>query len=144
MKRAAHSVWNCILTRLPGVLLGCWRATAALLFAQPVLPAPDAGCRPGDRQGRRRRGPRERPRARGRGYRLNIPPQLTGDAKRDTCSSYLTDIMLVAKAAEAKKIADDARFKRRLAFIRNKLLMESLLQTEGKAAVTDAGDAQGL
>ncbi len=45
--------------------------------------------------------------------------------------------MLVAKAAEAKKVADSPEFKTRLAFIRNKLLMETILQSEGKAAVTE-------
>ena len=71
----------------------------------------------------------------------NRPSTLTGDAKRDYLVAYLADVILVAKAAEAKKVADQKEFKRRLAFIRNKLLMETLLQAEGKAAVTDAGDA---
>ena len=63
---------------------------------------------------------------------------LTGDAKRDYLVSYVADVLLAAKAAEGKKIADQKEFKGRLAFIRNKLLMETLLQQEGKAAVTDA------
>jgi peptidyl-prolyl cis-trans isomerase C len=67
----------------------------------------------------------------------NIPPQVTGDAKREFILSYITDIMLVAKAAEAKKIAETKEFQTKLTFIRNKLLMESILQTEGKGAVTD-------
>jgi peptidyl-prolyl cis-trans isomerase C len=46
--------------------------------------------------------------------------------------------MLAAKAAEDKKVAEGDSFKRRLAFLRNKLLMEQWLQTEGKSAVTDA------
>ena len=61
---------------------------------------------------------------------------LTGDAKRDYLVSYLADVILAAKAAEGKKVADQKDFKSRLAFIRNKLLMETLLQQEGKAAVT--------
>jgi peptidyl-prolyl cis-trans isomerase C len=67
----------------------------------------------------------------------NIPP-MPGEAKRDYLISYLADVMLVAKAAEDKKVADGDAFKRRLAFVRNKLLMEQLLQSEGKTAVTDA------
>jgi peptidyl-prolyl cis-trans isomerase C len=67
----------------------------------------------------------------------NIPQQLVGDARRDFILSYLTDIMLVAKAAEAKKVTDTPDFKTKLAFIRNKLLMETILQTEGKAAVSE-------
>ena len=52
--------------------------------------------------------------------------------------SYLADVILAAKAAEGKKVADQKEFKSRIAFIRNKLLMEMLLLQEGKAAVTDA------
>jgi peptidyl-prolyl cis-trans isomerase C len=64
--------------------------------------------------------------------------QMTADGKRDYLVSYLTDVILAAKAAEGKKIADDKDFKSRIAFIRRKLLMEMLLIKEGKAAVTDA------
>jgi len=48
------------------------------------------------------------------------------------------DMLLVAKAAEAKKVADTNEFKQKLAYARTKLLMESYLQSEAKAAVTDA------
>jgi peptidyl-prolyl cis-trans isomerase C len=61
---------------------------------------------------------------------------LTGDARRDYLVNYLSDVVLAAKAAEAKKVSDGTVFKSRLAFIRNKLLMETLLQDVGKAAVT--------
>jgi len=64
-------------------------------------------------------------------------PQMTADAKRDYLVAYMSDILTVAKAAEGKKVADTSDFKRRLAFARNKMLMESYLQSEGKAAVTD-------
>jgi peptidyl-prolyl cis-trans isomerase C len=67
----------------------------------------------------------------------NLPP-MPGEAKRDYLISYLTDVMLAAKAAEDKKVGEGDSFKRRLAFIRNKLLMEQWLQSEGKTAVTDA------
>ena len=63
---------------------------------------------------------------------------MTGDAKRDYLVSYLADVILAAKAAEGKKVGDQKEFKSRLAFIRNKLLMETLLLQEGKAALTDA------
>ena len=71
----------------------------------------------------------------------NMPP-MPPEGKRDYLVRYLSDMILVAKAAEDKKIADDAEFKRRLAYVRNKLLMESLLHTEAKAAVTDAAMKQ--
>jgi peptidyl-prolyl cis-trans isomerase C len=59
------------------------------------------------------------------------------EGKRDYLVNYLTDLLLIAKAAEAKKIPDTAEFKRRLAFVRNKALMETVLGEESKAAVTE-------
>jgi peptidyl-prolyl cis-trans isomerase C len=64
-------------------------------------------------------------------------PPMSAEGKRDYLITYLSDMMLVAKAAEDKKMADDAGFKRRLAYMRNKLLMESLLHDEMKSAMTD-------
>jgi len=57
--------------------------------------------------------------------------------KRDYLVNYLTDLLLIAKAAEAKNIPDSADFKQRLAFVRNKALMETVLGQESKAAVTE-------
>jgi peptidyl-prolyl cis-trans isomerase C len=67
----------------------------------------------------------------------NLPP-MSAEGKRDYLVTYLSDMMLVAKAAEDKKIADDPAFTRRLTYMRNKLLMESLLHEEAKTAVSDA------
>jgi peptidyl-prolyl cis-trans isomerase C len=67
----------------------------------------------------------------------NLPP-MAPDAKRDYLITYVSDMLIIAKAAEAKKIGDSADFKRKLAIARNKLLMEGLLTAEAKAAVTDA------
>jgi peptidyl-prolyl cis-trans isomerase C len=64
--------------------------------------------------------------------------QLEGDAKRDALVGYLADVIIVSKAAEAKKVTEQKEFKSRIAFIRNKLAMEMLLVEEGKAASTDA------
>ena len=64
--------------------------------------------------------------------------QLQGDAKRDALVGYLADVIIVSKAAEAKKVTEQKEFKSRIAFIRNKLAMEMLLVEEGKAASTDA------
>ena len=66
------------------------------------------------------------------------PQSLSPEAKRDYLVTYLADIMLVAKAAEAKKLSENADFQRRLLHVRNKLLAESMLQAEIKSAVTDA------
>lgn len=65
-------------------------------------------------------------------------PAMAPEAKRDYLLTYVTDMMIVAKAAEARKMADTDGFKRKLALARTKLLMETLLQAEAKAAVNDA------
>src|SRR5713226_5708426 len=59
------------------------------------------------------------------------------EAKREQLITYLADIILVTQAAEKKKLADTPDFKRRLAFLRNKLLMGYGLQDEAKTALTD-------
>jgi len=66
----------------------------------------------------------------------NLP--MTGEARRDYLTKYLSDMVLVAQAAEAKKVQDREDFKRRLAYSRDKLLMEMMLQQEGKASVSEA------
>jgi peptidyl-prolyl cis-trans isomerase C len=67
----------------------------------------------------------------------NVPP-IPGAAKREFLLAQIADMIIIAKAAEAKKLADSNDFKRRLQFARNKLLMEMFLQGETKGAVTDA------
>jgi peptidyl-prolyl cis-trans isomerase C len=66
----------------------------------------------------------------------NLPP-MAPDARKDYVLTLLTDTTLVAQAAEAKKLADTTAFKTKLAFARNRLLSEALLNQEGKAALTD-------
>ncbi|WP_315702513.1 MULTISPECIES: peptidylprolyl isomerase [unclassified Bradyrhizobium] len=63
--------------------------------------------------------------------------QMDPASRDDNVLSFLIDMKLVAKAAEDKKIADTEDFKKRLAFTRNRLLMDSLLASEGKTATTD-------
>jgi len=65
-------------------------------------------------------------------------PQMTPEAKREYLITFVGDMLLVANAAEAKKIGDSNEFKHKLAYARTKLLMENYLQSEAKAAVTDA------
>jgi len=67
----------------------------------------------------------------------NQVAQMAPDAKREYLISFLADMMLVAKAAEAKKLQDSADFKRKLNLARTKLLMEQFLQAEAKTAVTE-------
>jgi peptidyl-prolyl cis-trans isomerase C len=64
-------------------------------------------------------------------------PPMSPDQKQDYLIQFTTDMMLLAKAAEDKKLDDAPDFKRKLDFIRNKLLMETMLQSVGKQALTD-------
>src|ERR1700709_2889622 len=64
-------------------------------------------------------------------------PQMDPAAKKENVLAFLIDMKIVAKAAEDKKLENNDDFKKRLAFTRNRLLMDSLLATEGKAATTD-------
>jgi peptidyl-prolyl cis-trans isomerase C len=64
-------------------------------------------------------------------------PPMAADAKRDYLVTYVADMLLVAKAAEDRKLAETEDFKRKMANARSKLLMEALLQAEAKSAVTD-------
>jgi peptidyl-prolyl cis-trans isomerase C len=68
--------------------------------------------------------------------------QMDPATKDENVLAFLIDMRIVAKAAEDKKIADGEDFKRRLNFTRNRLLMDSLLASEGKAATTDAAMKQ--
>lgn len=59
------------------------------------------------------------------------------EAKREQLIGYLADIILVTQAAEKKNLGENPDFKRRLGFLRKKLLMGFGLQEETKAAITD-------
>jgi peptidyl-prolyl cis-trans isomerase C len=63
--------------------------------------------------------------------------QLPEEAKREQLISYLTDVILLSKAAEAKKLGDEADVKHRLDFNRNKTLMEAMLINAGKGAINE-------
>jgi peptidyl-prolyl cis-trans isomerase C len=63
-------------------------------------------------------------------------PQGSDAQKREFLVSYLVDLKLGARAAEAAKINDDPDFVRRLAYAKEKLLLDEYLTTEGKKAVT--------
>src|SRR3954469_872891 len=63
--------------------------------------------------------------------------QMDPATKKENVLSFLIDMKIVSKEAEDKKIADRDDFKTRLAFARDRLLMDNLLAVEGKAATTD-------
>ena len=65
-----------------------------------------------------------------------IPP-MSPEAKQDYLVQFVADMILVSKAAEDKKLGDTPEFKRKVEFTRKKLLMEGLLQSIGKDALTD-------
>src|SRR5947209_4225609 len=52
------------------------------------------------------------------------------EARREQLISYLADMIIMVQAADKKNLADNPDFKRRLAFLRNKLLMGMQLQQE--------------
>jgi len=63
--------------------------------------------------------------------------QMDPATKDENVLAFLIDMKVVSKAAEDKKVQDGEDFKKRLAFTRSRLLMDSLLASEGKAATTD-------
>jgi peptidyl-prolyl cis-trans isomerase C len=63
--------------------------------------------------------------------------QMDPASRKENVLAFLIDMKIVAKAAEDKKVENSDEFKKRLAFTRNRLLMDSLLASEGKAATTD-------
>jgi peptidyl-prolyl cis-trans isomerase C len=65
-------------------------------------------------------------------------PAMPPEQKREYLITYLTDVIIVSQAAEQQKYGDRPEVKRQLAFERNKVLMEALLQNTAKAAETDA------
>jgi peptidyl-prolyl cis-trans isomerase C len=62
---------------------------------------------------------------------------MSPDAKKDYLVQFMADMILVSKAAEDKKLGDTPEFKKKLTFARNKLLMEALLVSSGKEALTE-------
>jgi peptidyl-prolyl cis-trans isomerase C len=67
----------------------------------------------------------------------NVPAQMTPEQKREYLITYLTDVIVLAQAAEQQRLGDKPDVQRQVAFQRNKVLMEALLRNAGKAAQTD-------
>jgi peptidyl-prolyl cis-trans isomerase C len=66
-----------------------------------------------------------------------IPKQLQGAARDAYILDYLIDGQLVAQKAVADKLDQTPDFPKKLAYYKEKLLMEALLSQTAKAAVTD-------
>ncbi len=69
-------------------------------------------------------------------------PKMAPEQKREYLINYLVDVIVLSQAAEQQKLADRPEVKHRLAFDRNRLLMESLLQDTGRAALSDTAEHQ--
>lgn len=65
-----------------------------------------------------------------------LPPQVQGPARDEYVLSFLTDMTLLAKAAEAQKLDQSPDFQQRLAYARTKALMETIMTQEAKKAVS--------
>jgi peptidyl-prolyl cis-trans isomerase C len=70
----------------------------------------------------------------------SLPAQMDPATRRESLLNYLVDMKVVAKAAEDRKLADSNDFKRHLDFARQRLLMDTLLNVDGKAALTDEAE----
>jgi peptidyl-prolyl cis-trans isomerase C len=68
----------------------------------------------------------------------NVPPE----QRRDYLINYLIDVVVLSQSADQQKLGDRPDVKHRLAFDRNRLLMEALLQDAGKTALSDAAEHQ--
>ncbi len=68
----------------------------------------------------------------------SIPHQLQGKARDAYILDYLIDGQLVAQKALADKLDQTPEFPKKVAYYREKLLMEALLSQVAKGAVTDA------
>jgi peptidyl-prolyl cis-trans isomerase C len=64
-------------------------------------------------------------------------PQMPPEQRRDYLITYLADIIILSQAADQQKLGDRPDVKHRIEFERNKVLMETMLEDAGKAAVTD-------
>lgn len=67
-----------------------------------------------------------------------IPHQLEGKARDSYVLDFLIDEQLVVQKAQADKLAETPDFAKKMAYLRDKALMETLLGNVAKTAATDA------
>lgn len=63
--------------------------------------------------------------------------QMSPEQKREYLLSFVIDLTLAAKAAEQRNVQDGPDFARKMTYYRNKLLVETLLNTETRTRVTE-------
>ena len=68
----------------------------------------------------------------------NLPPQLKGKARDSYLMDYLIDETLVAQKAKTDKLADTPEFAQKMAYARDKVLMEAILTRIAKSSTGDA------
>ena len=71
-----------------------------------------------------------------------IPRQLEGKARETYVLDFLIDEQLVVQKAQADKLAESPDFAKKLAYLRDKALMETLLGRVAKEAATEAAIKQ--
>ncbi|MGD9657491.1 MAG: peptidylprolyl isomerase [Methylocystis sp.] len=71
-----------------------------------------------------------------------IPRQLEGKARESYVLDFLIDEQLVVQKAQADKLAETPEFARKLAYLRDKALMETLLGDVARKAATEAAIKQ--
>jgi peptidyl-prolyl cis-trans isomerase C len=67
-----------------------------------------------------------------------LPRQMDAAARRKALMDYVIDLKLVTQKAAADKMDQTAEFKQKMAYLREKLLMEGFLGKIAKDSVTDA------
>ncbi len=67
-----------------------------------------------------------------------IPHQLEGKARESYVLDFLVDEQLVVQKAQADKLAETPEFAKKMAYLRDKALMETLLGNVAKTAATEA------
>jgi peptidyl-prolyl cis-trans isomerase C len=68
----------------------------------------------------------------------SLPQQIEGPARQAYILDYLIDAKLVAQKAEAEKMGEGPEFAKKVAYYRDKVLMEDLLGKVAKDAASDA------
>lgn len=64
-------------------------------------------------------------------------PPMPPEQRKEYVLSFLTDMTLIAQAAQADKLDQSPAFQQRLAYLRTKALMEAMMTRAAKGAVTD-------
>lgn len=68
----------------------------------------------------------------------SLPPNIEGAARQRYLVDYLIDLKLLSQAAEKQKLGEGDEFARRMAYAKDRALMEKLLTGVGSTAVSEA------